>query len=118
MPAILALFGLLASSSYVLVRLILYLFHLHETTWSDVVPAAICFLGTTILLVIASTLCEQPPRSRDWFREQGRALRYALLIVSVVTLTQGVWYSGVILLWWISACVMACYSMDSVRRQR
>jgi hypothetical protein len=113
-PALLALFGLLACSTYVLVRLLLFLPRLFAQSfdWSDVraniIPAAISFLVTSLLIMIAVNLCEDP--SSDWFRTQGAVVRYAFLVLGAVSLYEWAWIAVVVWLWWLSAGIMACHA--------
>jgi amino acid transporter len=105
---------LLACSTYVLVRLLLFLPRLFAQSfdWSDVraniIPAAISFLVTSLLIMIAVNLCEDP--SSDWFRTQGAVVRYAFLVLGAVSLYEWAWIAVVVWLWWLSAGIMACHA--------
>src|SRR5690242_15477801 len=107
-PAVLALFFLLASSCWVLIQLIRLAFfgYLDHTACSlTIIPAVVCFVLTTLLLLIAVSLCEKPELAA-WFRDKGLVVRVAFLIGGILTLSQGVWLTAVIWLWWLATYMM------------
>ena len=109
-PAVLALFFLLASSCWVLIQLVNLAFFgpLDHTAWNlTIIPAGVCFLMTTLLILIAVSLCEKPALA-TWFRDRGLVVRLAFLVGGILTLFHGAWIAVVIWLWWLATYLMGC----------